>query len=275
MTRLLVIDGYDTKGKVALKKAGARPAGQLYKDMLSNFLPSEQIDIAEISLEQPVDIDISQYDGVCWTGSNLFFSAQDTVVQRHIDLCKALFEAGTPQFGSCWAAQLAVNTAGGEVTANAKGREFGLARKIGLTDAGKVHPMFKGKSAIFDGFTSHADHITGLPDTATLLAGNAFSPVQAVAVTLGKGEFWAVQYHPEYDFAEIAALTTARQDELLSQGTFRSLAAVEDYRADLNALNDDDSRDDIAWKLGIDADLRDTSAKTVEVKNWLSHFFNI
>ncbi|PWQ93401.1 type 1 glutamine amidotransferase [Leucothrix arctica] len=275
MTRLLVIDGYDTGGKTLLKGAGATQAGELYKKMLSDFLPSDQIDIAEISLAQAVDIDLSQYDGVCWTGSNLFFSEKDEVVQRHIDLCKQLFDAGIPQFGSCWAAQLAANTAGGAVTANPKGREFGVARKIGLTDAGKAHPMYKGKPPIFDGFTSHSDHITTMPETGTRLAGNSFSPVQAVEVKFSNGEFWAVQYHPEYDFSEIAALTVVRQDGLISQGTFRDSAAVEDFVSELRALNDDDSREDIAWKLGLDTDLRNQSIKTLEVRNWLSHFFNI
>ncbi len=274
MTRLLVIDGYDESGKIALENSGATSAGVLYRKMLAEFVPQEQIDIAEISLEEPASINIEAYDGACWTGSNLFFSAQNHVVQRHIELCQSFFAAGIPQFGSCWAAQVAAQATGGDVTANPKGREFGIARKIGLTDAGRHHPMYKDKPAIFDSFTSHADHITKLPEGATLLAGNTFSPVQALSVNFSKGEFWAVQYHPEYDFSEIGALAVARQDELIEQGNFKTRDAVKSYIADLQALNNDSTRDDIAWKFGIESDLRDFTTRTLEVKNWLSHFFN-
>ena len=45
--------------------------------------------------------------------------------------------------------------------------------------------------------------------------------------------------------------------------------------ADLRALNSDPNRNDIAWKFGIDTDLRDPASGTLEVKNWLSHFFNL
>jgi len=275
MTRLLVIDCYDKKGMAALQNVGATLAGQLYKNMLGQFLPEGQIDIVEISHMDMQSIDIGAYDGACWTGSNLFISSGDAAVKRQIQLCSTLFKSGMPQFGSCWAAQLAAVVAGGTVAPNPKGREFGLARKIGLTDAGKSHPMYKGKPPIFDGFTSHRDHITKMPEGGTLLAFNSFSPVQALSVKFSKGEFWAIQYHPEYDFSEVAALALARQEELIKQRTFQSQAALDSYVADLRTLNNEDSRDDIAWKLGIDSDLRNPSTKTIEVKNWLSHFFDI
>lgn len=273
MTRLLVIDGYDAGGMKALEAAGATKAGNLYKKMLSGLAPGVQIDVAEISLDKAVGIDIERYAGVCWTGSNLFFSASNTIVQRHIDLCRSLFDAGIPQFGSCWAAQLAAQTAGGTVEQNPKGREFGLARKITLTNSGRTHPMFAGKPIAFDGFTSHADIVTRLPEGATLLAGNSFSPVQALEVRFGKGEFWAVQYHPEYNLSEIACLTHVRQDSLIEQGVFQDEDMVKSYIQDLQTLGQAPSRQDLAWKLGIDSDVMEPDIRTLEVKNWLQHLF--
>jgi len=275
MTKLLIIDGYDTAGIEMLKSVGATLAGTLYKRMLADYAPEAEIDIAEISHAEPIDIDIKQYEGVCWTGSNLFFSATDKIVQRHIDLCQSLFKSGIPQFGSCWAAQLAAKASGGDVDQNPKGREFGIARKIGLTQAGKEHPMYKGKSHIFDGFTSHGDIVTSLPTGATLLASNSFSPIQALEVKHENGEFWAVQYHPEYDFSEVAGLADARQDALIDQGTFHDRDAALSYIQDMKTLNNDASRSDLAWKLGVDEDLQDKSIRTLEVKNWLSHYFGV
>ena len=68
-----------------------------------------------------------------------------------------------PSFGSCFAAQLVAVAAGGSVRANPKGREFGLARKIELSAAGRAHPLFAGKPAVFDAYTSHGDEVDTLP----------------------------------------------------------------------------------------------------------------
>ncbi|MDX1650631.1 MAG: type 1 glutamine amidotransferase, partial [Myxococcota bacterium] len=65
----------------------------------------------------------------------------------------------------------------------------------------------------FDAFTSHADHVGALPEGVPALAGNDWSPVQALAVA-SPGPFWAVQYHPEYDLREIGRLALLRADEL-------------------------------------------------------------
>ena len=271
--RLLVVEGYDQAGMDALARVGATQASLLYKRMLGRFVDESMIDIALISLAQAPQIDVDGYAGVCWTGSNLFFSASDHVVQRHVDLCRLFFDKGIPQMGSCWAAQLAAVAAGGACERNPKGREFGVARKIALTDAGRDHPMFAGKRTAFDGFTSHADIVTRLPEGAVLLADNAFTPVQALEVRQGEGTFWAIQYHPEYDLAEIAALARARQDELIAQGTFADPAALEHYHADMMSLHADPSHRDIAWKWGIDEDLLDPDQRTLELRNWLAHFF--
>ncbi len=69
---------------------------------------------------------------------------------RQIELAKAVFAAGVPFFGSCWGLQVAVTAAGGEVRANPRGREFGFARRILLTEAGREHRLFAGKPAAFE-----------------------------------------------------------------------------------------------------------------------------
>lgn len=91
-------------------------------------------------------------------------------------------DAGLPQYGSCWAAQIAVAAAGGHCAKNPRGREMGIARKIALTPEGRAHPMFEGKPSVFDAFTSHNDEITHIAPGGLDLAGNDFTAVQAVAV---------------------------------------------------------------------------------------------
>jgi len=267
------MEGYDASGLALLAGAGATQAAILYKQMLSKYVDPSQIDIAEISADEEPNIDVNDYCGVCWTGSNLFFSETNDVVQRHIDRCREFFQKGIPQIGSCWGAQLAAVAAGGRCELNPKGREFGIARKILLNDAGIDHPMFAGKRAVYDGFVSHADIVTTLPEGATLLGGNVFAPVQALDVKFENGSFWAFQYHPEYDLSEIAALALVRQDGLIEQGSFKDRTAVQDYVTEMNNLQNDPSRSDLMWKLGIDEDLIDEDYRTLEIKNWLTHFF--
>jgi len=273
--RFLVIDGYDEAGMAALDAAGATRAGELYRQLLSNYVPEDSIDVIEISRPAAPDYDPDTYDGICWTGSNLFFSGDDPIVERHIKACQMFFEKQIPQFGSCWAAQLVAEAAGGKVESNPKGREFGLARKIWLTEDGRCHPMMKGRNPSFEGYTSHGDIITAVPDNAVVLAQNAFTPVQALAVEYKGGHFWAVQYHPEYNIKELAALTRARKDGLIKQGSFYDEAHVNEYVEDLETLYSNPDRTDIAWTYGIDADVLDPAQKDIELKNWLEHFFGV
>lgn len=95
-----------------------------------------------------------------------------------------------PQYGSCWAAQIAVAAAGGHCAANPRGREMGLARKIALSPEGRAHPMFEGKPSVFDAFTSHNDEITHMPAGGLALGGNDFTTVQAVAVRHQNVSWW-------------------------------------------------------------------------------------
>lgn len=273
--RFLVIDGYDEPGMAGLHAADATQAGVLYKKLLAQYVPEDSIDIIEISRTNPPNYNPDKYAGVCWTGSNLFFSESNPIVDRHIETCQMFFEKQIPQFGSCWAAQLAAVAAGGTVDSNPKGREFGMARKIWMTEEGHNHPMMQGRNPSFEGFTSHGDIITELPSGGVVLARNTFTPVQAIAVEHAGGHFWAVQYHPEYNIREIAALTRARKAGLIRQGSFRDEDHVASFVKDLEALHENPDRQDIAWTYGIDGDVLDPANKDIELKNWLSYFFGV
>ncbi|GIT06200.1 MAG: hypothetical protein CM1200mP29_16110 [Verrucomicrobiota bacterium] len=70
------------------------------------------------------------YDGIAWTGcSSCVFSGEPDVALQ-IEFARECFRQGVPAFGSCWAAQIAVVAAGGQVALNPKGREMGIARAI-------------------------------------------------------------------------------------------------------------------------------------------------
>lgn len=271
--RFLVLDAYPREGRAALQGAGGTLAGQLYVRMLQSLAPGCVTDVlypADLDCGLPSGVALTDYDGVVWTGSSLtIHHDEDPRVRRQVEFARAVFAAGVPSFGSCWAVQLSVVASGGRCAANPKGREFGIARQIRLTPAAAAHPLFAGKPPVFDAFTSHADHVVDLGPEAVLLASNAFSPVQAVGVHHDRAPFWAVQYHPEYDLHEVASLCILRTDELVRQGTFTDKAAAQTYIDQLETLHADPTRSDIIAALHIDPSLLDPAQRRIEVANWI------
>ena len=86
--------------------------------------------------------------------------------------------------------------------------------------------------------------------------------------------FWAVQYHPEFDFHEIAGLAHGRRDALIAQGIFHDHDQAGQFVNEMRALDTAPLRTDLAWKYGADDDVMDPGVKTREVQNWLDYFFN-
>jgi GMP synthase (glutamine-hydrolysing) len=270
--RLLVLDAYDAAGRQALQGAGATLAGELYRRLLQRLEPDAHIDVVahgNSGFTPPAALD--SYDGIAWTGSNLTVHRDTPAVRQQLAFARAAFTAGVPSFGSCWAVHIAVTATGGRCAANPRGREFGIARKIVLTGAGAAHPMFDDKPLAFDAFTSHEDHVVELGPHALLLAANEFSSVQAVHVTLDRGTFWAVQYHPEYDLIDVAQLGVLRAPQLIDQGFFADAEDASHFLRQLEALHADRSRRDLGYRLGADADVLDERIRTCEARNWLEH----
>lgn len=271
--RLLVLDAYAKAGREALAGAGGTVAGTLYRDLLQRLAPGVAVDVAHPAdgpLALPEGRGLSDYAGFVWTGSSLtIHEDEDPAVRRQVELAREIYDRGTPSFGSCWAAQLAVVASGGACAASPRGREFGVSRDIALSEAGAAHPLYADKPRRFVAFTSHADEVVTLSPEATRLASNPWSDVQAVGVTRGGG-FWAVQYHPEYDCHEVASLARLRRDELIAQGTFADGDEADRFVDDLEALHLDPTRRDLAARLGLDESVLDEDVRTVEVRNWLA-----
>ncbi|HJO54522.1 MAG TPA: type 1 glutamine amidotransferase [Verrucomicrobiota bacterium] len=273
--RILIIDGYTKAAREQLQSGGASLAADLYVKMLQRCAPTgvecDVIFPADSGVSLPVGETIQDYDGVAWTGcSSCVFSGEPDVAEQ-IEFARECYRRGVPAFGSCWAAQIAVVAAGGEVALNPNGREMGIARGITLTDEGRAHPLYEGKPAVFDAFTSHDDEVTVLPEGATRLSGNDFTRVQSVVVKHEGTEFWGLQYHPEYDLHEMARLMFCRIEKLVRLGFFADEAAGLAHIDQLEALHADPTREDIATALGLKADVMDDSLRTIEVQNWINH----
>ncbi len=272
--QFLIIDGYPEPSRREFDVVGMKYASLLYAEMLKAHLPEAEFRYWYPSddPEPPEGQGPENYTATLWPGCNLtVYHHDDARVTRQIEFARKGYEVGTPAFGSCWGLQIAAVAAGGAVQANPKGREMGLARKIRVTGDGCGHPMMEGKPAVFSGFISHLDEVTGLPPGATLLAGNDFTRVQALAIRHGKGVFWATQYHPEYDLHEMARLIQARAGKLLREQFFQSAEDLAGYVDNLETLNNDPGRKDLRWRLDIDDDVLAAGVRQREFRNWIQH----
>ncbi len=268
--RVLVIDGNRAATRAAQVAAGGQPSGEGYVRVLQQLAPLE-CDIvrpADGEVQWPYGVALADYDGVAMTGSALNVYDGGAHIERQVELARAVFAAGVPFFGSCWGMQVAVTAAGGSVRANPLGREFGFARRIALTAAGRAHAMFRGKPDVFEAVTVHRDDIGVLPAGAIELAASDMG-VQAIELQSGRSTIWGVQYHPEYSFAEIAATAKRYSPALLGEGLFADAAELEAWVADLQMLQRSPRDARLCWKHGLGPAMQDGQAKLAELRNWL------
>jgi GMP synthase (glutamine-hydrolysing) len=107
-----------------------------------------------------------------------------------------------------------------------------------------------------------------LPPGADILALNDFG-VQAASFTHGRGTFWGVQYHPEYDYLDIAAAAERYGAILVGEGMFRDAAALAEFTADLRALQAKPSDSALLWKHGLGPAMQSEALRLLEIRNWL------
>jgi GMP synthase (glutamine-hydrolysing) len=164
--------------------------------------------------------------------------------------------------------QIAVTAAGGRVEANVRGREFGYARRIVLTSAGRQHTVYEGKPTVFEAPTIHKDCVTQLPAGAEVLAENEMG-LQAAAFVSGRSRIVGVQYHPEYDHCDIAAAARRYGAALVNDGLFQDLNDLEAYATDVDRLQQQPADQALAYRHGLGPAMTDERLRRLELSNWL------
>jgi len=272
--RILVAEGNAKERRKRLADGGGTDGSIAYANSVRMVCPEADITVlypADEADPLPKGTALADFDGFVLGGSGLNIPGGDgnPAVRRQIDLATAVFEAGLPFLGSCWGLQVAAAAAGGIVKPSPRGREMGFARKVALTPEGRAHPLFEGKTSVFDSPAIHVDEVTHLPPGSTLLATNGHSTVQAATIRFRGGSFWGVQYHPEFDLAHMAGLTRCYAEDLAGEGFYADPAAAIDYADNLDVLQQNPLRGDLAWLLGLDADVLDPRIRCQEIANWV------
>src|SRR3954447_19739546 len=271
--RLLVIEGNTAEARAKQVEAGGAVMSEGYAQLLRRLLPGAAVDIcypADAGANLPGG-DLEGYDGAAITGSALNVYEGGPATERQVELARAVMASRTPLFGSCWGLQVITVAAGGAVRASPKGREIGIGRRIAVTEAGRDHPLYAGKTPTFDVVTVHLDEVETLAPGTTVLASNAHSKVQAAEIRHDGAVAWGVQYHPEFSLADIAVVIRRYGQRLVREGFFADIAARDAYTADLEMLDHEPGLTPIAWRYGIDRTILDASVRTAEIANWIRH----
>lgn len=269
--RILIIDGNLAAVRARQVSALGYDSGNGYARVLRRLEPALRIDIvtpADGEARFAPGVGVADYAGVTITGSALNVYQGGEPVRRQVELARAVFAAGVPFFGSCWGLQVAATAAGGEVRANPRGREFGFARRVQLSEAGRAHPMFAGKPAVFEAPTVHRDEVATLPLHASVLAVNDYG-VQAAAFSHARGTFWGVQYHPEFDYVDIASAAERYGERLVHDGLFRDAEGLAAFVAELRTLQSNPEDGPLLWKHGLGPAMRSEALRLLEIRNWL------
>jgi GMP synthase (glutamine-hydrolysing) len=270
-----VLNCYPKASRESFDRSNVGHPHDLYADFLRRYVSHVAIDvifIADADTALPAGANLCSYDGYIWTGSDLtIYHHDDSRVTRQIELAQAIYQAGVPCYGSCWAAQMAAVAAGGEVKKNPKGREWGIARNIRRTEAGGESLLLAGKPDRYDGFIMHLDEVTRLPEGGTLLATNEHTSVQALEVRHDQGIFWATQYHPEYNLYEMARLISARAEPLVREGFFETTDKVQAYAAKMHDLHQNPESTELRQALNVGDDILGAEIREQELRNWIDH----
>jgi GMP synthase (glutamine-hydrolysing) len=150
------------------------------------------------------------FAGMIITGSSASLSRPEPWMDDACDLVVRAADAGVPVLGVCFGHQLVGRAFGAAVTKNPRGWEIGTG-EVGLTDAGRRDPLFTGLAPTLRVNLTHEDHVE--PGAAELeaLAGNAHTPLQAVAAG---PHVRGIQFHPEMTGAIIRSYIAARRPVL-------------------------------------------------------------
>ncbi len=269
--RFLVAESETHEQRVARRETAGCTSAESYVATLRCIVAGAVCDVVrphETGPASELSRPLEDYHGVFLGGSPLHVYEDTPETRRQLAFMREVFRSGTPSFGSCAGLQVAAAAAGGDVGRLAR-HEVGVARRITASAEGCRHPMLSGRPAAWDALAIHSDAVGRLPTGATLLAGNSACAIQAAEIRHDNGVFWGVQYHPELDLSEIAAAMRRQSDDLIDQGLVQSTADAENCAALFDAINAEPDRPDLAWRLGIDAEITNPAQRRRELVNFI------
>jgi GMP synthase (glutamine-hydrolysing) len=222
--------GNQKRGKVILLKAGeasssVRLSHGDYHRWFAEALQSAAVDwlVVDVHAGERLPAEPKAFDAMVITGSPLSLVEPAEWMRRAAGYVREAAERGLPVLGVCFGHQLLGLAYGSAVIRNPLGREIGSVQ-IALTEQGRQDPLFAGLPQTFTVQATHEDIVAGAPPESIVLASNANTANQAMAIG---SNVRGVQFHPELRSEALATLVRSRAAKLEAEGRLRSLAAGE------------------------------------------------
>lgn len=276
--RFLVTECQPPESREKRRQSVGTSSGETFVETLEYLAPDcrcECVRLADGDAALDGLAPLKAYDGVFLPGTPIHVYEETEDVQRQLAFMRRLFRSGTPSFGSCAGIQLAAAAAGGKVRPMPNQREAGFARRIFRTCTGAGHPLLAGRPPVYDAPSIHSDEVETLPEGALLLASNAVTRVQAAEIRHDGGIFWGVQYHPEPTLDEVAKALKRQEEDLIREGLFTDRVALDQVTHRIGALAGEPGRRDLAWQLGVDAQVTDPALWTIEIRNFIEYLVRL
>jgi GMP synthase (glutamine-hydrolysing) len=167
-------------------------------------LPEDRFTVIDGTQPDTVFPDPGNIDGLIITGSSAHVHDHEAWSVRCGAWSRAVLEAGVPVLGVCYGHQLLADALGGDVGPNPNGREMGMCE----VQISQADPLFEHLGDRFYAALTHLDAVNTPPSGARVLAHNALTEVQAMA--LGSNGR-TVQFHPEYEAQDLAYYINLRR----------------------------------------------------------------
>ncbi|MBU2956123.1 gamma-glutamyl-gamma-aminobutyrate hydrolase family protein [Paracoccus sp. 1_MG-2023] len=266
---ILVVSSETPSQQNERRSYSGQASHESYAVALQRLRPGVELRAASCLTDEE-DSDLGRYDGIIFAGSPIQMHKDGPETRAAARFMTRVFEAGVPAFGSCAGLQIAAVAAGGKTGPRLPGAEVAFAREITRTSAGAEHPMLAERPATWTAPAMHSSIVTRLPPGGLTLAANPDTPIEAAEIRHGPGIFWGVQYHPELSLDEIAASTAHQADDVIAQGLACDKDEVEAMTARMRELEIMPERADIAWQLGLNAEIIQFERRTREIQNFLN-----
>jgi GMP synthase (glutamine-hydrolysing) len=231
--------GNRKRSRVLLLKAGevsapVRLSHGDYDRWFAEALQAASLDwiVVEMHAGGALPEDASVFDAMVITGSPLSLTEPEPWMRRAGDYLREAAEKKMPVLGVCFGHQLLGYAYGSEVVRNPRGREIGSV-ELRLTEDGERDPLFAGVPQTLTVQATHEDIVAKAPPGSTILAGNANTANQAIAIG---PNVRGVQFHPELRHDALAALVRSRAATLEDEAVRRGAPAAQAVPVILNGI---------------------------------------
>ncbi len=255
---ILIVEGNTREdSEFFIKAAGASAADNL-KNLILKLEPSTNTDIINPGHDDEAASalkNMSKYDGIIFTGGAMRINDMTDVIKKHIKFASDCFEYKNKILAICWGLQVCSTAAGGKVNPGKNGAHIGIASDVIINNEGKKHFIYKDKKDIFNSPAFNFDEVSKLPNDAILLSSDKVNNVMSIIFNRGNSEIIGLQYHPDYEYAQMLNLIAGRKARLFKNKNF---ANEEDYQKHVSYIESENK-------------LLNFDERTCEVRNWLNY----